>query len=144
LRDFFLTFAVASIRVLVQGGHVFFAMNLVLPHLGYLAILDPEFEKTGEVIRPIKHPVAMRRRSCEQDVKAFQSNFAHNCQLRMAPYDDAQVPPMILLCNAKPALCFSATSRAFAGDHESGPAAKVTPLDQSATIGAQLPKVRVG
>jgi hypothetical protein len=82
--------------------------------------------------------------SREQDVKAFQSNFAHNCQLRMAPYDVPLMPPTVSLCNAKPALCFSATPRAFAGDGESGPSAKITPLDQSATIAAELPKVRMG
>jgi hypothetical protein len=58
-------------------------MNLVLPHLVYLAMLEPGFEKTGEVIRRVKHSVAMRRRIREKDVKACQSNLPTTVSLEL-------------------------------------------------------------
>ena len=54
LRGFFVRFAVAALRVLVPGGHVFVATNPLLSHLVYLPMMEAGFEKRGEIIRLVR------------------------------------------------------------------------------------------
>jgi site-specific DNA-methyltransferase (adenine-specific) len=54
LKQFFYTFALEAIRVLVPGAHVFIATNPLLSHLVYVALMDAGFEKRGEIIRLVQ------------------------------------------------------------------------------------------
>ena len=54
LRAFISKFAVAAMRVLVPGGHIFIAGNPLLSHLFYDPIMAAGFEKRGEIIRLVQ------------------------------------------------------------------------------------------
>lgn len=54
MRQFFSDFAVAALRVLVPGAHVFVAANPLLSHLVYWPLMEAGFEKRGEVIRLVQ------------------------------------------------------------------------------------------
>ncbi len=54
LRAFFARFAVAAMRLLVPGGHIFIATNPLLSHLVYMPLMEAGFEKRGEIIRLVQ------------------------------------------------------------------------------------------
>ena len=54
LEGFFQRFAVALLRVLVPGGHVFIATNPLVSHLVYGPFIEAGFEKRGEIIRLVQ------------------------------------------------------------------------------------------
>jgi site-specific DNA-methyltransferase (adenine-specific) len=54
LSEFTAKFAVAALRVLVPGAHVFIAGNPLLSHLVYTPLMAAGFEKRGEIIRLVQ------------------------------------------------------------------------------------------
>lgn len=54
MRRFFADFAMAALRVLVPGGHIFVATNPLLSHLVFVPLIDAGFEKRGEIIRLVQ------------------------------------------------------------------------------------------
>jgi len=70
VRAFFARFAVAAMRLLVPGGHIFIATNPLLSHLVYMPLMEAGFEKRGEIIRLVQtlrggdRPKKRSRRIC--------------------------------------------------------------------------------